>query len=596
MTSALDQAVQQRELAAFLKNLDQRLTNIERAAQLPYSAARGQLQVIDDDGRVISTVGRQTDGTVGVTVAVSPPPPTPLAPLVEAAKAALKVTWDGQWADAYTAPLNLSHLEVHAGSTPDFTLEPQSIVATLAAAGASITLATTTYSSRWLRLVAVNAAGARGPASAATQGTPLKVVTDDLINGIIGELQLANSAVTAAKVATGAINSDALQASAVTTTKIAVDAVSAGKIAAEAVTAREIKALSVSADKLAANSVTAGKIAAGSVTAASLSADAIDGRTIRGVTITGGTVTGGTLQTSETGRRVLLSPADPVEGRAAPSMLLYSGATAEQQPARLTAEVRTTPDGAVPMTRLTGPQLTADGNHTPRLWLNSGAPGTGYPARGSWALGVAGEYGMAGEAVISGAAGDTTNAASIQMSVRRSTSGYKTALTQLNPETWFTQLADQVAAMDLSKDGLTVRALLGEVLLQTGTGLRLQGGNVDVGSGLVKNDSKWAPITLKQGCTQLSGWQTIGVKQLPDGMVALRGIVSVPAGVTSGVIGTIDDPALRPKAGETFRAITPNNTGGNLFAQPNGNLELWNGNGALGGWLSLSGVQWSSID
>ncbi|WP_159398757.1 hypothetical protein, partial [Streptomyces sp. MJM8645] len=87
MTNALDQAVQQRELAALLKSLDQRLTNMERASQLPYSAARGQFHVVDDSGAVISTVGRQADGTVGVTVATSPPPPTPLAPIIEPAKA-----------------------------------------------------------------------------------------------------------------------------------------------------------------------------------------------------------------------------------------------------------------------------------------------------------------------------------------------------------------------------------------------------------------------------------------------------------------------------------------------------------------------------
>ncbi|MEU1424782.1 hypothetical protein [Kitasatospora sp. NPDC005751] len=63
------------------------------------------------------------------------------------------------------------------------------------------------------------------------------------------------------------------------------------------------------------------------------------------------------------------------------------------------------------------------------------------------------------------------------------------------------------------------------MLIQTGHGLRVQGGNVDVGYGLVKDSSSWTPITVKRGCSQLGGWQSATVKKRPDGMVALRGIV-----------------------------------------------------------------------
>ncbi|MFD0572542.1 hypothetical protein ACFQ0T_29240 [Kitasatospora gansuensis] len=219
------------------------------------------------------------------------------------------------------------------------------------------------------------------------------ITTAELAAGAVSTAKLAAGAVTASEIAAGAVTAAKLATNSVTTDKLAAGSVAAGKLAADSVTAREIKALSVTADKLAVNSVTADKIAAGAITATQLAADAIDGRTIKGVTIEGGTVTGGVLRTAASGRRVQLSPTDPVDGSAAPSALLYSGAVAEQQPARLTAEVRSTPDGNIPMTRLTGPQLTADGNHTPRLWLNSGCPGSAYPARGNWTLGVAASTG-----------------------------------------------------------------------------------------------------------------------------------------------------------------------------------------------------------
>ncbi|MFJ3793556.1 hypothetical protein [Kitasatospora sp. NPDC090091] len=688
MNNPLDQAVQERELAALLRRLDQRLTNLERAAQLPYSAARGQLHVVDDAGTIISTVGRQADGTVGVTVAASPPPPTPLAPLVQPATAALNVTWDGQWVDAYSSPLNLSHVEVHVGEGADFTPSPQSMAATLAAAGASITLATTTYTPLWVRLVAVNAAGARGPASAATKGTALKVVSDDLVDGIIGELQIANSAITAAKIALGAINSSAIAEAAITASKIgqaaviagklaadsvtpgtiasntvtareitagaittaklaagavtaaelaagavtagkiaagtitatelatnaviagkiAADAVTAGTIAANAVTAREIKAGTITADRIAANSITAGQLAAGAVTAAKLSADAIDGKTITGVTLVGSTI-----QTALTGRRVLLSPTDPTDGSANPSALLYSGASTEKAPARLTAEVRAIEGGAGTGTgtsgkvaaarsvafysaataRLTAPQMTTDGSHTPRLQLSSGGPNTGYVPQGMFSLSASGP-GLAGEAFFGGAAGSGPDADGLVYAYVRRFSDLKSAIEQLRPDSWSIQLADQIATISLDTNGLAIKALQGEVLIQTQTGLRVQYGDITLqGGGFVKNDATWITPTLNGGATGIDGWQAPGIKAMPDGTVALRGLIQIPASFPGGVIATIDDPALRPRLPEIFAVANANESISQLYVKANGDIETWK---TTGGWISLDTVRWSIID
>lgn len=87
-------------------------------------------------------------------------------------------------------------------------------------------------------------------------GSSILVNRDAVMDGLVGELQLAALAVTEAK--------------------IAATAVTEGKIAALAVTAGKIAALAVSADKIAANAVTADKIYAGSVTAIKIDAAAID--------------------------------------------------------------------------------------------------------------------------------------------------------------------------------------------------------------------------------------------------------------------------------------------------------------------------------
>lgn len=187
-----------------------------------------------------------------------------------------------------------------------------------------------------------------------------KVATVDL-DGVIEELQIADAAISAAKlsdnavvartVAAGAIVTDALAANAVTAGKVAAlaietghlaaNSVAAGKIAVDAVTAGTIAAGAVSTDELAANAVTAGKIKADAVGATQLAAIylevgkyirssnylagsdgwAIDAAgnvefnsaTIRNGLYTGGTITAATFQTATSGARVrIVSGSDGV--------------------------------------------------------------------------------------------------------------------------------------------------------------------------------------------------------------------------------------------------------------------------------------------
>ncbi|MFC8449497.1 hypothetical protein [Kitasatospora sp. NPDC057223] len=425
------------------------------------------------------------------------------------------------------------------------------------------------------------------------------ITTAELAAGSVNTVNLAAGAITAAQISANSITTAKIAAGAITAAQLAADSVAAGKIAASTITGREIKALAITADKIAVNSITAAQLAAGAVTATALAADAIDGKTITGVTITGGTITGGTIRTGLSGRRVLLAPVDPTDGSATPSALLYSGAAAEKAPARLTGEVRELPDGSSPTTRLTAPQVATDGSHTPRLLLSSGGPTTGYAPKGTFTLDVSGPGGLAGQAMVTGAAGtgtDSATEASVQMSVRRTDGSNKTALTLISPSQWMAQLVDQIAAMYLDKNGLVIKALQGEVLLQTGTGLRLQGGGVDVGAGIVKNSSTWTAVTFQNGCSQVSSWQAVTFKKRPDGMVSVRGLLAVPAGMAGGLVATISDPTLRPKAGEVFAVATASGGGATLFVQPNGNLEVWPSAAGFGGWVSFGSTQWSCVD
>ena len=100
------------------------------------------------------------------------------------------------------------------------------------------------------------------------------VATVDL-TGTIASLQIADDAVTNAKIAVNAIQGDVIATNAITSTKITDDAISTPKIAAGAVTAGTIATGAIVADKIATNAITAAKILAGTITASEIATNAI---------------------------------------------------------------------------------------------------------------------------------------------------------------------------------------------------------------------------------------------------------------------------------------------------------------------------------
>lgn len=122
----------------------------------------------------------------------------------------------------------------------------------------------------WVRAVDRN--GNRSAWSSRVTATPSALTNADIadieaakLTGTIGTTQIADDAITAAKIAAGQIIAG----------KLAANAVVAGNIAAGAIVANNIQAGAITTDKLAAGSITSDKIAAGSITAEMLDAEAI---------------------------------------------------------------------------------------------------------------------------------------------------------------------------------------------------------------------------------------------------------------------------------------------------------------------------------
>ncbi|MGA5411553.1 hypothetical protein ACPCSC_30400 [Streptomyces lavendulocolor] len=237
MANFLDTQSDAQRFAALLADYDRRLQALERTTQAGHTSIEGgALDIYDDEGVHRGSVGVQPDGTVAVVPVNAPPPPTPTQPVISPVLAGLVVGWDGQWDDSYDTPLDFARMQVHVGTAADFTPSLATMVAAIGnRAGGTVTVAVEGYTPVWVRLVAVNTAAVLSPPSTAVQATPRQAVGQDLIDGIVTELKLAQGAVTAAKVAAGAIDAAALAQNAVTAEKVATAAITAAKLAAGSV-------------------------------------------------------------------------------------------------------------------------------------------------------------------------------------------------------------------------------------------------------------------------------------------------------------------------------------------------------------------------
>jgi hypothetical protein len=274
------------DIGRTLNALDSRLKKVERSARLSHAAIDNTAVVVKDSaGGLRGIIGVQADGTTAVNVVNGAAPPTPSAPIVASVLGGVTVSWDGTFDGGAVLPLDWARVEVHAAIVNGFTPVAATLQGTIETAqGATVVVPCDTPV--YVRLVARNTSGTASAASVQIGPLgPAQVVADDILDGIVTTLKLADDAVTEAKIAANAVGSVALQDGAVLAENLAAAAVEVGKIADNAVTGPAIASAAVTAGKLAANSVVAANIQAGAVTSAAVSAGAI---TTDKLTVTGG--------------------------------------------------------------------------------------------------------------------------------------------------------------------------------------------------------------------------------------------------------------------------------------------------------------------
>lgn len=106
----------------------------------------GAVQATDEYGSLTMVVGKQFDGTSTASVVTGPTPPTPTVPYVTSQGGALRIYWDGTFANAQSAPMDFARVLAYAVPTATFSapnpLDQASIVGQFSSAtGGELTAA-----------------------------------------------------------------------------------------------------------------------------------------------------------------------------------------------------------------------------------------------------------------------------------------------------------------------------------------------------------------------------------------------------------------------------------------------------------------------
>jgi hypothetical protein len=252
------------DLGQTIVQLEKRITTVERAARLRHASIEDTAVLVNDgSGNLRGIIGVQADGTTAVNIVNGAAPPQPTAPVVASVLGGVTAAWDGLFAGGSALPLDWQRVEVHASVTSGFTPDATTLKGTIETPqGATAVIVTDV--AVYVRLLARNTSGtASAPSDQAGPYGPTPVVADDIIDGIVTTVKLADDAVTQAKVAVAAIGSTELAAGAVLEEKLAANAVTTGKLADAVITSAKLVDDAVTAAKVATGAIGSDQLALG---------------------------------------------------------------------------------------------------------------------------------------------------------------------------------------------------------------------------------------------------------------------------------------------------------------------------------------------
>jgi hypothetical protein len=145
------------------------------------------------------------------------------------------------------------------------------------------------------QIAAVAAAKVTGTLS----DSQLAAIAAAKVTGQIATIQIADDAITSAKIVANAITADEIAANAITAAKIAAGTITSNEIAANTITASDIAASTITATQIAAATITGAKIAAGTIAAGNIAANTITASEIAANTITAAQIASNAITADE---------------------------------------------------------------------------------------------------------------------------------------------------------------------------------------------------------------------------------------------------------------------------------------------------------
>lgn len=238
-------------------------------------------------------------GTFTGTVA-SPtnPPPVPSAPILDGASLpnTVRARWDGLSAAGAAMSSDTNFVEVHAGTTSNFTPSAATLVDVLFGPGVIPIFGSGTV---YVLFRAVGKTKLTSVSSVVSSAPTRLTNTADLSPGAVTAAILAQYSVTANAIAANSITASAISAQSIIASAIGAGAITASAIAQGAVTAQAIAANSIYATAIAANQIYASAIAAGQILASAIGAGQILASAIGANQITAAAIAAGAITTDK---------------------------------------------------------------------------------------------------------------------------------------------------------------------------------------------------------------------------------------------------------------------------------------------------------
>lgn len=305
MTAPQSSQAEAAKLAAILNKIQADQANLGAGAStdqlqnssIEVTTGRGYIPIFEN-GQEKHRIGRQPDGTItSVSTGNLNPPLVPNTPVCTPFIGGVTVLCDGFPGVQY---LDFSHINVYVDSV---------IYGTLMKVPEATVAAPLSYGPHTFSLTSVNLSGTESAQSTVVSATPNQIIGDDIAEGIITTLKLADDAVTAAKlaanavlagnIADNAVTANALLAGAVTNTKIADNAIDTAQIQAAAVGGAQIAAAAITAANILAGTITTTEIATDTITAGNISANAIGTSELAANVVTAAKIAAGTITATQ---------------------------------------------------------------------------------------------------------------------------------------------------------------------------------------------------------------------------------------------------------------------------------------------------------